>query len=76
MVLSINSNNIYCKLYKLVSLYEYPAESDLFGINKGIVVGHTTIKTTPLYHRGILFNTAPYYDEEITIIQSIQHYYK
>ena len=53
VVLSINSNNIYCKLYKHVSLYEYPAESDLFGIYKGIVVGHTTITTTPLYHRGI-----------------------
>ena len=76
VVISINSNNIYCKLYKLLSLYEYPSESDLFGIYRGIVSGHKTIIPTHLYHRGILFNTALYYDDDITIIQSIQHYYR
>ena len=51
LVKNNNTDLIYCKYYKLKSLYEYPCESILFGIYSVYPCGYTFINRKKLIHR-------------------------
>ena len=75
LVKNNNTDLIYCKYYKLKSVYEYTCKSILFRIYSAYPCRYKFINRDKLIHQCILFDTNSIYDENEIIIQDIQHYY-